>query len=83
MFYYHLFIYLIKWIFFLIDLFGGTSSLSARPKSTLGRRIIEKEENSLPPLRSPRPPQQKDTNSDFDKTSLDGRLPNGVIFNLI
>ncbi|KAF7640231.1 Ammonium transporter [Meloidogyne graminicola] len=60
------------------NLFGGTSSLSARPKSTLGRRIIEKEENSLPPLRSPRPPQQKDTNSDFDKTSLDGRLPNGI-----
>ena len=65
-------------IHFFLDLFGGTSSLSARPKSSLGRRQIEREKNSLPPMRSPRQPQQQESASDVDKTSLDERLPNGI-----
>ncbi|CAK5031936.1 unnamed protein product [Meloidogyne enterolobii] len=60
------------------NIFGGSSSLSARPKSALGRRQIEREKNSLPPMRTPRDPQQQESASDIDKTSLDERLPNGI-----
>ncbi|KAL7076846.1 hypothetical protein ACQ4LE_004116 [Meloidogyne hapla] len=60
------------------SIFGGSSSLSARPKSGLGRRQIEREKNSLPPMRTPRNPQQQESASDVDKTSLDERVPNGI-----
>jgi hypothetical protein len=59
---------------------GSSGTLSARPKSTLGRRPIEKEKNSLPPMNSARihPLKTITGNTSLD---LDGQeqLPNGKL----